>query len=125
MDHAFQDKKPIDMKLVISIFLTALLSFALCIFLPWWSIAIAAFIVAAAIHQLPWKAFLSGFLALFLLWTAMAWMISAANNDILANKVSMIILKQEGSFLLILLTGLIGGFVAGFAALTGSLVRKL
>lgn len=113
------------MKLLISIFLTALLSFAFCIFLPWWSIAIAAFIVAAAIHQLPWKAFLSGFLALFLLWTSMAWMISAANNDILAGKVSIIILKQEGTFLLILITGLIGGLVAGFAALSGSLARKL
>ncbi|ULQ54264.1 hypothetical protein [Flavihumibacter fluvii] len=113
------------MKLLISILLTALLSFALCIFLPWWSIAIAAFVVAAAIHQMPWKAFVSGFLALFLLWSGVSWWISAANNDILASKVSMIILKQQGSFLLVLVTGLIGGLVGGFAALTGSLARKL
>jgi hypothetical protein len=113
------------MKLLISIVLTALLSFAICIFLPWWSIAIAAFVVAAAIHQVSWKAFLSGFVALFVLWMGMAWYMSAANDHLLANKVSMIVLKQEGSFFLLLLTGLIGGLVGGFAALTGSLARKL
>jgi hypothetical protein len=113
------------MKLFISILLTALLSFALCIFLPWWSIAIAAFIVAAAIHQVPWKAFLSGFLSLFALWCVLAWLISYANHDVLAKKVSMIILKQEAPLLLVLITGIIGGLVGGFAALTGSLARKL
>ena len=113
------------MKFLISILLTALLSFALCIFLPWWTIAIAAFIVALAIHQLPWKAFLSGFIAIFLLWSVTAWVISAANDDIMAGKVSMMILNQEGSLLLVLVTGLIGGLVGGFAALTGSLARKI
>jgi hypothetical protein len=113
------------MKLFVSILLTALLSFALCIYLPWWVISIAAFIVAFAIPQLPWKAFISGFLALFLLWAIMSWMISAANNDLLAGKVSMIILNQDNTGLLILVTGLIGGLVAGFGALTGSLARKL
>lgn len=113
------------MKLIISILLTALLSFALCIFLPWWSIAFAAFIVAAAIQQAPWKAFLAAFLAIFLLWAGMASWMSAANDHILAGKISMIILKQEGSTLLIIVTGLIGGLVGAFAALTGSLVRKV
>lgn len=113
------------MKLIVSILLTALLSFALSLYLPWWIIAVAAFAVAAAIHQAPWKAFLSGFLALFLLWTVMAWWISAANNNILAEKISMVILKKDNPVLLMLVTGLIGGLVAGFAALSGSLARKL
>ncbi|MBZ5855907.1 hypothetical protein [Flavihumibacter profundi] len=113
------------MKFTVSILLTALLSFALCIFLEWWSIAIAAFIVAAAIHQVPWKAFLSGFLSLFLLWVILSWIISSANNDILAQKVSIIILKKESPGLLILVTGIIGGLVGGFGALTGCFARKL
>lgn len=113
------------MKLIVSILLTALLSFALSLYLPWWVIAIAAFVVAAAIHQAPWKAFLSGFLALFLLWAIMAWWISSANNDILAGKVSMVVLNNDNPVLLMLLSGLIGGLVAGFAALSGSLARRL
>ncbi len=113
------------MKLIVSILLTALLSFALSLYFPWWVIAIAAFVVAAAIHQAPWKAFLSGFLALFLLWTIMAWWISSENNNIMAGKVSMVVLNNNNPVLLMLLSGLIGGLVAGFAALSGSLARKL
>ena len=113
------------MKFIISLVLTALLGFALCLFLPWWSIAIAAFIVAVAIHQVPWKAFVTGFLALFLLWSIMSWAISASNNHLLAGKVAIIILKQDSVVLLVLITGLIGGLVGGFAALSGSLARKL
>lgn len=113
------------MKLIVSILLTALLSFALSLYLPWWIIAAAAFVVAAAIHQNPWKAFLSGFLALFLLWTIMAWWLSTANNNILAGKISMVVLNNDSPVLLMLITGLIGGLVAGFAALSGSLARKL
>ncbi|KIC95030.1 hypothetical protein [Flavihumibacter solisilvae] len=113
------------MKLFISIVLTAFLGFALCLFLPWWAIAIAAFTVAVAIVQAPWKSFVTGFVALFLLWAVMAWWISFTNNNLLADKVSVMILKQQSAFMLVLVTGLIGGLVAGFAALTGSLVRKL
>jgi hypothetical protein len=39
------------MKFIVSLLLTALLSFALCLFLPWWFIAVAAFLVALSIPQ--------------------------------------------------------------------------
>ncbi len=113
------------MKFIISTLLTALLSFVLALYLPWWSIAVGAFIVALAIHQVGWKAFLSGFVALFLLWCVHAWLINSANEGILAAKVSQLILRADSPVLLVLITGLIGGLVAGFAALTGSLARKI
>ena len=56
------------MKFFVSLILTAFLSFGACLYLPWWSIAIASFLVAALIPQRPGKAFLAGFTALFLLW---------------------------------------------------------
>ncbi len=56
------------MKFFISILITALLSFVAGIFLPWWTIAPAALIVAMCIHQSPFRSWLTGFLALFLLW---------------------------------------------------------
>jgi hypothetical protein len=112
------------MKFIISIILIALLSLAVCLYLPWWSIAIVAFIVAAAIPQKPGKAFLSGFIALFLLWGALAWFISSNNDHLLAHKVSVIILKNDSPGLLIIVTALIGALVAGLAALSGSFVRR-
>lgn len=112
------------MKFFISLILTMLLSFAACLFFPWWSIAITAFIVAALIPQKPFKAFLTGFIALFLLWGALSFWISNNNDHILAHKVSQLLLKMDNPYLLILTTALIGALVAGFSALAGSYLRK-
>lgn len=112
------------MKFFISLILTILLSFAACLFLPWWSVAIAAFVVAALIPQKPFKAFLTGFIALLLLWGGLSFWMSNNNDHILAHKVSQLILKMDNPYLLILATALIGALVAGFAALAGSYLRK-
>ena len=112
------------MKFISSLLLTALLSFAACLYLPWWSIAIAAFIVAALIPQHAGKAFLTGFLALFLLWGGLSFWISNNNEHLLAHKVSVLILKTDSPYRLILATALIGALVAGFAAMSGSFLRK-
>ena len=112
------------MKLLISIVLIAILSLAACLYLPWWSIAVVAFVVAAFIPLRPLKAFLAGFIALFLLWGALAWYISSNNQNLLAHKMSVIILKTDSPETLILLTALVGAIVAGVASLTGSFVRK-
>jgi hypothetical protein len=112
------------MKFITTLILTAFLSFVVCLYLPWWSIAIAAFIVAAVIPQTPRKSFLSGFTALFLLWGTLAFYISNNNDNLLAHKVSLIILKTDSPFALILVTALIGALVAAFAALAGSYLRE-
>ena len=112
------------MKFIVSILLIALLSVAACLYLPWWSIAIVSFIVAASIPQKPWKSFLTGFISLFLLWGSLSWYISSNNENLLAHKVSMIILKTDSPYSLMLVTALIGSLVAGFASLAGSFVRK-
>jgi len=112
------------MKFIASVLLTALLSFALCLFLPWWLIAVAAFVVAVAIPQKAGIAFLSGFLGVFFLWAIMSFMLSNANGHLLAHKVSLLIMHIDSPFLLIMITGLIGGLVAGLGALSGSLLRN-
>ena len=112
------------MKFIVSLLLIMLLSFAACLYFPWWSIAIVAFIVAALIPQGAGKSFFTGFLALFLLWGGLSFWISNNNDHILAHKVSLLILKIDSPYLLMLATALIGGVVAGFAAMTGSFLRK-
>ena len=114
------------MKFITAILLTALLAFAIGLFqfFPWWSFVVCALVVAVAVPQKPWKAFLCGFLALFVLWMVMAFMADAANEHILSKKVAQI-LPLGGSYIaLILVTGLVGGLVAGLAALTGSYARQ-
>lgn len=111
------------MKFVISFILTALLSFAACFYFPWWSIAIAAFMVAVLIPQKPVKAFFTAFIALLLLWGSISFYISNNNDHLLAHKISVLILKFDNPYLLILATAIIGALVAGFAALSGSYLR--
>jgi len=111
------------MKFTVSLILTIFLSFAACLYLPWWSIAIVAFLIAALIPQRPGKAFLAGFIALFLLWGGLSFWLSNRNDHILAHKISLIVLKIDNPYLLIACGALIGGLVAGMAALTGSFLR--
>ncbi|MEO6669357.1 MAG: hypothetical protein ABIN36_07765 [Ferruginibacter sp.] len=111
------------MKFILSLLLMALLSFTACLYMDWWSIALACFIVAAFIRQRPGIAFLTGFLALFMLWAGISFFISNNNEHLLAHKVSILLLKTDNPLLLIIFTGCIGGLVGAFAALTGSLLR--
>jgi hypothetical protein len=111
------------MKFISSLFLIALLSFAACFYLEWWSIAIVAFLVAIIIPQSPGMSFLTGFLALFFLWGLLSFWISSRNNHILAHKMSIIIFKIDNPYLLMLASALIGALVAGLAAVTASFLR--
>jgi hypothetical protein len=111
------------MKIIVAAILTILLAFAFGIYLPWWSLAIAAFIVYALIPVKPGWAFLSAFLGAFLLWGGMAWVISANNDHILAHRISQVILKKDDPVMLTLITALIGAIVAGFAGLSGRMFR--
>lgn len=112
------------MKFFISTLLTALLSFIAGIYISvWWSFAVIAFLVALLVHQKAGRAFLSGFLALFLLWGAVSLWIDTKNNSILSSKIAHILPLGGSSLALILLTAFTGGLVAGFAALSGSYLR--
>lgn len=113
-----------DMKFFAALLLTALLGFAAPLFGPWWAFALTAALVAVAIHQKPGKAFLAGFLGLFLLHLVLAWLKDSANEHILSIKIANV-LPLGGSWItLLLVTAFISGLVSGLAALSGSYLRK-
>lgn len=111
-------------KFIVTTVLIALLSFISGLFLPWWTIAAAAFVVSALIPQQPLIAFLAGFLALFLLWGGMALVIDLANGSILSTRVAGILPLHDSSWALILVTGLVGALVGGGGSLTASYLQK-
>ena len=113
------------MKFSGAVILTVLLAFVAGLFLPWWNIAIVALLVAVLLDQNAGKAFLAGFLGVFLLWAALAWLINIKNEGILASKIALVLPLGGSTFVLILVTGFIGGLVAGFAAMSGSYLRAL
>src|SRR5690349_19026762 len=113
------------MKFLVTVILTILLAFISGLYLPWWGIAIAACITALTVYQKAGMSFLAGFLGVFVLWSSIAWFIDSANESILSAKIGELLGVGNSPFLLILITGFIGGLVAGFGAMTGSYLRRL
>ena len=114
------------MKFITAIILTALLAFisGLLSFSPWWGFAVTSVLVALLVHQKAGKAFLAGFLGLFLLWGGLAWWIDMKDNGVLSQKIASVLPLGGNSILLIVVTGVAGGLVAGFAAMSGSYLRS-
>ncbi|TXH20053.1 MAG: hypothetical protein E6Q95_06470 [Chitinophagaceae bacterium] len=112
------------MKLIISILATALLALILGIFLPWWSIALAGFIIAIIVKQASVKSFMGGLLGAFICWAGYAFIIDSKNQHLLSSKIGVLLGIGNNAFLLILVTGLVAGLVAGFAALTASFLSS-
>lgn len=113
------------MKFLTAIILTALTGFiaGTLSFSPWWGFAVTSLLVAVLVHQKAGKAFLAGFLGILLLWAGLAYWIDAKNNSVLSQRIAQILPLNGNSLLLILLTGVAGGLVAGFAAMSGSFLR--
>jgi hypothetical protein len=112
------------MKLPVAIILTALLSFVCGLYLPWWSIAIAAFISVLLIPLASGRAFLAGFSGVFLLWFLLALWIDVKNQHILSKKIAEIFHLGSSSVAIILVTAFVGALVGGFGALSGSYLRR-
>lgn len=111
------------MKFVLTTLLTCLLSFVAGLYLPWWSIAVVAFLSALLMQPKIWVGFLAGFLGVFLLWALLSFWIDTANESILSHKIAQLFSLGGSSLLLILITAFIGGLVGGFAGMAGSSIR--
>lgn len=106
------------MKCIASAIITAALAFALGLFLPWWTIAIAGLMTGFFIPQRTLFSFVSAFLGVFLLWGIMAFFISFSNDHILAKRIVLLVVKRDEPYLIILVTALVGGLTAGLSATT-------
>jgi hypothetical protein len=101
-----------------------LTAYVLELFLPWWSIAIAAFAFGYILRS--GVDFLAGFLAIGVLWFTKAFLTDANAAAPLTQKVADIfaVLTMKNKYILFALTTFIGALVGGFATLSGSLLRK-
>jgi hypothetical protein len=108
------------MKFVIQIVAILIAAFLLEIFLPWWSIAIAAF--AGGLIFDTRSNFGAGFLAIALLWTLKALFIEMSAAATLTDRVAAIFTVNKP--VLFMITALLGGLVGGFAATAGASLNK-
>ena len=106
------------MRFVIQIIITAIVCFMFQKLFPWWTTAIGAFLVGFVFSNSGFKSFLSGFIAIGLLWLGLALYIDTATQSILTEKVSQLLPVN-----VFVLTTLIGGLVGGLSSMTGSLLK--
>lgn len=106
------------MKFLIQLVVIFLLAYLLELFLPWYSIAVAAFVGGLINSRFN---FFAGFLAIALLWSLKAGLIESASSSDLANRVALIFpVKQKA--LLYVVMAVLGGLVGGLAAMAGSAI---
>lgn len=112
------------MRFIFKIILIAGLSYLFELFLPWWSVVIAAFLVNLWMPSKGFVDFLSGFLGVGLLWLIYAWLIDSDTASVLSARIAQLFNMPNASFM-IAVTGLVGGIAGGFAALSGSQFRRI
>lgn len=93
--------------------------------LPWWSVMIATLITGFALPLEKVKVFLTPFLAIFLYWGIYCWILSSNNDFILAKKIARLFPLDENPYLLIVLTGIVGGLAAGTSGWLGKELHTL
>lgn len=110
---------------ILNFIVTLVLALAFSVFLPWWSVMLAAFVSAVLFSSNGLKVFLIPFLAVFLFWTGYAFTLANGNEFTLAKKIAILLPLDGNPFLLILVTGVVGGFAGGIAAIFGKQCRAL
>ena len=109
---------------MIQIVLIALISFLLQLLLPWWSLAVVAFLICFWRSPSAGKAFLYGFTGVALVWLGYAVFIHIHTSGIFTVRMSELLLKTNNSVLLTIVTAVLGGLVGGLAGLAGFFVRQ-
>lgn len=106
------------MKFILQTIIILIISWVAVLFLPWYCIAVIAFAFG---YLLKSKAnFLAGFLGIGLLWILKLTL--SSNDSELPPMVAEIFQLEKESWLM-LIAAVLAGLTAGFACLTGSLLK--
>ena len=110
-------------KNIINFIVTILLAYVLSLFLPWWSVMVAAVATALFIPLKRIGVFFIPFLAILLFWFVLSYFLSSGNDFTLAKRIAVLLPLGGNPYVLMLVTGAIGGLAAGIAAIFGKQLR--
>ena len=105
-------------------FLIFIATLATSYILPWWAMAVIAFLASIYASTKPAATFWSGFVAVFLVYVIIALFKSVPNDHLLANKVAILFHLPNWIYLLAV-TASIGGLVGGLSALSGLYIKSI
>lgn len=102
-------------------------------FFPWWGMSLAAALVCFVMSSRPPKrrftsstkppefqsSFIAGLLGGALVWGLAAFWLNYQNDSLLGDKIAAIITQAPNAYIMIVITALMGGLLAGFGGMTG------
>ncbi len=100
-----------------------ILSYLLQLVLPWWVAIIIAFATCGFIGKTGRISFWQPFFAIFLLWIGMSFFKSYPNHHVLATRIAEM-LGVKLWYIVLLVTGLLGGLAVGISGYCGYHFRK-
>ena len=109
---------------MIQLILIAVLSLLAQFVLPWWSLAIIAFLVCYWRSQRAGLAFFYGFAGIALVWIGYALFIHVQTDGAFTGRMGELLFKANNTVLPLLATALLGGLVGGLAGLSGFFARQ-
>lgn len=89
--------------------------------LPFWGVAVAGFIVSVSIRSSNLSSFIIAFLAVFILWGAMAYYIDTETGGHLTARISQVLGFDPP--IITLISATLGGLTAAMGSITGSMIR--
>lgn len=92
--------------------------------LPWWSLAVVAFVVGLAIAPTGRVAFWAGFSGGGLSWVLPAAWLAYQNEGLLAHRMAQLLPLGGSVVALVLVAGVVAGLAGGLAALAGTWLRQ-
>jgi len=90
--------------------------------LPWWGVAPIGAVAGWLYPQPATRGFPAAFIGGFLLWLSAAYLLDAPNEGILSVRIGTLFMGLSRWHIL-LLTGILGGLLAGLGYLTGHAAR--
>jgi len=111
------------MNLFVRITVIAALSSISQMYLPWWTAVVIALFVEALIGKGDKTSFYTGFYGVSIPWMILATYIDVKSESILTVRILELFKLPQFSFVLIILTGLIGGLIGGVGSMTGGWIK--
>ena len=111
-------------KIILPAIVIGIIGFLFQSFVPWWSIAIIAFVVAGAFIESPFKALAAGFFGIGIMWLLVV-IVKDSGASISASQAIGELLGGIPGYLSIVITGIIGGVIGGLGAMSGSFTRSI
>lgn len=112
------------MNLLLRIVLIAILVSIGQMFLPWYCIVPIAFLVEFTLGEHDATKFFSGFYGIAIPWLALSAYIDVKSESILSVRILELFNLPRYGFVLVLITGLLGGLVGGFSSMVGGWLKE-